>query len=63
MDASADVNMMNDTIGTNALDYATDGGNAKMVKLLIKAGAKVNSFDKFGLTPLILQHFWQRDRE
>lgn len=57
LEAGVNPNSMFDFNGgqkTTALHYASFGGHIKTIKLLIQYGAKINTPDGFGFTPLFL---------
>ncbi len=51
--SGADVNVVDETTGTTALDHAVDNGNREMVELLLARGANVNAKNGFGRTVLM----------
>src|SRR5262249_36811373 len=51
--ASADVNVRDKNTKTTALEEAVETGNLEIVRILLRAGANVNTRNEVGLTPLM----------
>eukprot|EP01083_Nonionella_stella_P034398 94145_1 len=52
-DKSVDVNVCKEKYGTTPLQYACSRGSNRFVKLMITRGARLNTSDRYGNTPLI----------